>query len=131
MPFRILYRVYRILVIPVMVIAFLIGLLPYMIYMKWFVPCPECGKRGTFQNTKKVILKTTLRGKELTDSWLYFVCSNCGKVQKDMDGTWHDVNAEEWEMVKNRSLPQIDPLDDLCTKSPKKTSKKPRRKNKS
>ena len=107
-----------------MVIALVIGLIPYMIYMKWFMPCPACGKRGTLESKKKAIRKTKVDGRKLNDTWLYFVCQHCGKVRKNMNGFWQDVEAKEWEMVMNNDVLIVQPLDELKVKPTKKQKKK-------
>jgi phage terminase large subunit GpA-like protein len=111
-----------------MVIALVVGLIPYMIYMKWFIPCPACGKRGTLESKKKATLKTKLDGRKLNDTWLYFVCRHCGKIRKNMHGTWQDVEAKEWEMVMNSDVLIVQPLDEHKVKPTKKRNKKSNRK---
>ncbi len=128
--YRILFVVWRVAITLLMIVVFIVGLIPYMIYMKWLIPCPACGKRGTLESKKRAVLKTRLRGRELSDSWLYFVCRNCGKIRKDMNGTWHDVGPEEWEMVKSNAVIQVDPLDELGEKPAKKLKKRSRSKSK-
>ena len=98
-----------------------------MIYMKWFIPCPACGKRGTFENKKKAILKTTLDGRETRETWLDFVCRHCGKVRKNMSGTWDDVGEEEWKIAQNNGLYNIQLLDEPRVKPVKKQKRKHRK----
>ena len=90
-----------------MVIVFVVGLIPYLIYMKWFIPCPACKKRGTLENGKKLTLKSELNGRELNETWLYFVCRHCGNIRKEANGTWHEVGVKEWEMIKNNPILEI------------------------
>ncbi|MCL2305929.1 MAG: hypothetical protein FWC43_11355 [Planctomycetaceae bacterium] len=75
--------------------------------MKWFIPCPACKKRGTFDNGKKLTLKSDFNGHELNETWLYFVCRHCGKIQKEANGVWYDVDTKEWEMAKNNTVIEI------------------------
>jgi len=112
-----------------MVAVFIVGLIPYMIYMKWLMRCPACDKRGTLENKRKAVLRTTLDGREEEVTWLYFVCRHCGIVLKDMCGTWDNIGEEAWEMASSNEVFRIQSLDELRVKPKKQSKRKPFRKN--
>lgn len=78
------------------------------------------------------MLNTTINGRKINSTWLYFVCRNCGCVRKQMDGEWCDVDEEEWKMAQSNEVLHVEPIDeyDVGVISHKKPTKKSRRKNK-
>lgn len=110
--YRFLSGVYMTLVLLLMAIVFVVGLIPYMIYMQWLILCPACGKRGTLKSKRRAVLKTNVDGHELTETWLYYVCRHCGNVRKNMQGTWQDVDDEEWKMAMSDEVFQFLPRDE-------------------
>ena len=66
--------------------------------------CTACDKRGTMRFRKMFVLKTK-QGKEVMENTcFYVVCRNCGKVRKDINGTWYDVGESEWTMVNSDAI---------------------------
>ena len=118
-----------ILVLLLVAIIFVVGLIPYSVYMQWFIRCPTCGKRGTLKNKRRAVLKANVDGHELTETWLYYACRHCGNVRKNMQGTWYDVDHEEWAMVMSDEVFRFQPRVEHEMKPDKKPKKKTLRKN--
>lgn len=65
-------------------------------YRKYFVPCPHCRRRFTFE-LEHFHYITDEGGKAVTDSWME--CPNCGYLMRNRDKTWmmDPENGAGWE----------------------------------
>lgn len=64
-------------------------------YRKYFVPCPCCGKKYTFE-LEYFHYETNEAGLEVTDSWME--CPHCKSIVHNRDKTWmmDPDNGAEW-----------------------------------
>jgi len=125
---RLLCGAYKILVLLLIALMFVVGLIPYMIYMLWLIRCPACGRRGTLENKRRALLKFEVDGHVEKETWLYYVCQHCGNVRKNAQGTWHDVDEEEWKMATSDKVFRFQSHDEHEVKPDGKPKKKSLRK---
>lgn len=96
---RILYILLLMLIIVCRVFKYLfvwMVAIPYLIYIRWFCPCPRCGKRGEMEHTNHIKVEVNFQGVDLSDHWAYFLCHHCGAKLKWYRDAWEDVGEKEW-----------------------------------
>ena len=75
--------------------SLILRLIEQSTYRKYFVPCPHCLKKFTFE-LEHFHYDTAEGGKEVTDAWME--CPYCGYLVHNRDKTWmlDPANGAEW-----------------------------------
>ena len=75
--------------------SLILGLIERSTHRKYFVPCPHCREKFTFE-IEHFHYATNEEGKKVTDAWME--CPNCGYLIHNRDKTWmlNPDNGAEW-----------------------------------